>query len=178
MTWIKQKVTKSQDLLRLNVGFIVHQTVGYHRDFTIEIPSLHLSPDLDLKDLVGVVRVTRTAKGLLVQTRMRAFAQAECVRCLDMFSLPLNIDFTELYAFSRESVTESGLILPENGQLNLAPLIREEMILAIPISPLCSPECKGLCPICGENLSEDTCTHDEDSIDPRLSVLKALLEEE
>jgi uncharacterized protein len=52
------------------------------------------------------------------------------------------------------------------------------MFLAVPISPLCSPDCLGLCPICGGNLNESVCQHEEELIDPRLDILKSLLEEE
>jgi uncharacterized protein len=54
-------------------------------------------------------------------------------------------------------------------------LFREYILLEIPISPLCRPDCKGLCPICGNNLNEDTCHHEEEAGDPRLASLKALL---
>jgi uncharacterized protein len=167
--------SNSRNYLRLNVGFIIHQTVGYNRDFPIEIPRVHLPPDLDIIDLSGVARVTRTAQGLLVQARMSAKTVCECVRCLENFQQPLDIDFTELYAFTPNSMTESGLLLPETGQIDLAPLVREEMLLAIPINPLCSEDCKGLCPVCGENLNETTCNHEDETIDPRLAVLKTLL---
>jgi uncharacterized protein len=147
--------TYSSELLRLNVGFIIHETVGYTRDFPIEIPAIHLPPDLDLANLHGNVRVTRTAQGLLVQANMQAEIPAECVRCLTDFQQPLEIEFTDLYAFTRASVTESGLLLPETGKIDLAPIVRDEMLLAMPINPVCSPDCKGLCPVCGENLNED-----------------------
>ena len=150
-----------RDYILLNVGFIVHQTIGYNRDFPFETPFIHLTPDLDLKDLLGTARVTRTAQGLLLQVKLQANTQAECVRCLNEFSQALKIDFTELYAFTRDSMTESGLLLPETGKIDLAPIIREEMLLAFPISPLCNPDCKGLCPICGENLNEVQCSHPE-----------------
>ena len=168
--------TNSRNLLRLNVGFIIHQSVGYSRDFPFGIPLVHLEPDLELKDLSGVARVTRTGQGLLVQVKMHATILSECVRCLEDFPQPLDIDFTELYAFTPHSVTESGLILPETGQIDLAPLVREEMLLAVPISPICRPDCKGLCPICGENLNETECHHEDEAVDSRLSVLKSLLE--
>ncbi len=167
--------SNSRNYLRLNVGFIIHQTVGYSRDFPFEIPRVQLPPDLDLTDLTGVARVTRTAQGLLVQARMNAQTVCECVRCLDNSRQPLNIDFTELYAFTPNSITQSGLLLPETGQIDLAPLVREEMLLAIPINPLCRDDCKGLCPICGENLNETTCNHEDEAVDPRLAVLKELL---
>jgi uncharacterized protein len=169
-------LTNSRDLLRLNVGFIIHQTVGYSRDFPFDIPQIQLSPDLDLANLSGTARVTRTAQGLLVQVKMHAHIHAECVRCLTDFTQPLEIDFTELYAFSPDSITDSGLIVPENGKIDLAPLVREEMLLAIPISPLCRPDCKGLCPTCGENLNETPHDHEDELVDPRLDVLKSLLE--
>jgi uncharacterized protein len=164
--------------LRLNVGFIVHQTIGFSRDFEIETEKIHLPPDLDLADLIGTVRVTRTPQGLLVQVKMHATVLSECVRCLSNFHQSLDIDFTELFAFSLRSVTDSGLLLPEDGHIDLTPLVREYMFLEVPISPLCSPDCKGLCPVCGENLNESNCDHDSEGGDPRLAILKSLLDKE
>jgi DUF177 domain-containing protein len=149
-----------RDLLILNVGFIVHQTVGYSRDFPFEVQSLHLPPDLDLYDLSGEARVTRTAQGLLVQVKMSAAVNAECVRCLTDFRQTLEVDYTDLFAFTRDQMSESGLLMPENGKIDLAPALRDEMLLAVPISPLCKPDCKGLCPVCGENLNETACNHE------------------
>lgn len=169
-------MSQPNNIFRLNVGFLVNQSVGYSRDFLFESPHVHLSPDLDLNGLSGYARITRTAQGLLVQVKMRATLLSECVRCLKDFPLPLSNDFTELYAFSRNALTDSDLLLPEDAHIDLGPLVREYMLLDIPISPLCSPDCKGLCPICGENLNDTTCNHDDDAIDPRLAVLKALLE--
>jgi uncharacterized protein len=152
-------VHPSENIFRLNVGFILGQSVGYSRDFLFESPEVHLDPEFLLQDLHGVARITRTAQGLLVQVDLHAVTPSECARCLSAMSQPLNTDFTELYAFNRESVTESGLLLPESGYINLTPLVREYMLLAVPISPVCSPDCKGLCPICGENLNEVACPH-------------------
>jgi uncharacterized protein len=166
----------SHDVLRLNVGFIIHQTVGYSRDFPFEVPAIRLLPDLDLNDLTGTVRVTRTAQGLLVQARLQAKIEAECVRCLTEFQQPLEIDFSDLYAFTPASITESGLLLPENGKIDLAPIVREEMLLAVPIKPLCRPDCKGLCPICGENRNETTCHHEDENIEPGSSELSSLMQ--
>jgi uncharacterized protein len=164
--------------LRLNVGFVVHQTIGSSRDFQIETDKIHLPPDLDLIDLSGNARVTRTPQGLLVQVKMHANVLSECVRCLNDFQQFLDIDFTELFAFNLRSVTDSGLLLPEDGHIDLTPLVREYMLLEVPISPLCKPDCKGLCPVCGENLNESNCNHDSEGGDPRLSILKSLLDKE
>jgi uncharacterized protein len=162
--------------LRLNVGFIIYQTIGYSRDFPFDIPRIQLPPDLDLSDLAGVVRVTRTPQGLLVQVRMHALVATECARCLIGFSQDLNADFSELYAFNKRSVTDSNLILPEDGKIDLEPLLREYMLLEFPINPLCKPDCKGLCTICGENLNQTTCHHEEQAGDDLFINLKSFLD--
>ncbi len=164
--------------LRLNVGFIAHQSVGYSREFSFAFPQILLRPDLRLSELGGTSRVSRTPQGLLLQSVMHATLTSECVRCLSEFPLPLDIDFTELYAFSPRHITDSGLLLPEDGHIDLEPLVREYMLLEIPISPLCKEDCKGLCLICGENLNEMTCNHETETGDPRLAALKALLEDQ
>ena len=102
----------------------------------------------------------------------------ECVYCLESFEQILQLDFVEMYTFPSHAVESTELILPDDLQINLAPLIREYLHLEIPISPVCKPDCKGLCPICGELLSNSTCNHDDEPGDPRLSVLKTLLDDE
>ena len=164
--------------LRLNVGFIVHQGIGYSRDFPFDLPQIFLQPDLHLHDLAGVAHITRTPQGLLLQVKIRATHLTECVRCLTEFPEDLETEFTELYAFSHRSTTDSGLLLPDDYQINLIPLVREYMLLAMPISPLCKPDCKGLCPTCGENLNETSCNHQTQDIDPRMAALKSLLSEQ
>jgi uncharacterized protein len=145
--------------LRLNVGFLISAQIGANRDFQFEFPAIHLNPDLDLNNLVGTARISRTPQGLLVQGEFISSINAECVRCLTEFEQQLSINFSELYAFTSRSVSESGLILPEDGNIDLEPLVREYMLIEIPISPLCKPDCKGLCLMCGENLNEVTCEH-------------------
>lgn len=158
--------------LRLNAGFIVGLPVGESRDFEFDISHIILETVLILDDLVGNVRITRTAQGLLLHARMQATTPSQCVRCLTDFTLPLKAEFTELYAFTRNGMSENGLLLPYDAQIDLSPLVREYMLLAIPIQPLCSPTCKGLCPICGANQNEGICDHPEEELDPRLSALK------
>lgn len=164
--------------LRLNIGFFIGQSVGYSRDILFESPRLIYESDFILSDFSGAARITRTAQGLLVQAKMGATIPSECVRCLTCFQLPLKIDFTELYAFSPQSVTDSGLLVSDDAHINLAPLVREYMLLEVPISPICQINCKGLCPICGENLNEVTCEHNAQAVDPRLSMLNTLLDQE
>lgn len=152
-------MSSSHRPLRLNVGFLVNSAIGTSREFLFDFPSIHLNPDLDLNHLVGTAKISRTPQGLLVQGKFQAEVNSECVRCLVEFKQPLDVDFSELYAFTPRSVTESGLILPEDAHIDLEPLVREYMLIEIPISPLCREDCKGLCSICGEDLNEVTCEH-------------------
>jgi uncharacterized protein len=161
--------------LRLNVGFIVAQSAGFSREFSLEVPRVVLPPDLTLTGLTGSALITRTNQGLLIQVNLRAALELECGRCLTPVIQPLHAHFTELYAFSRRYMTESGLTMPETGIIDLTPVLREYMLLEIPMSPLCRPDCKGLCPVCGNNQNEVTCQHDEEPGDPRLAALKDLL---
>ncbi|HEY3344019.1 MAG TPA: DUF177 domain-containing protein [Anaerolineaceae bacterium] len=147
--------------LRLNVGFLVNQPIGTNREFHFEFPSIHLQPDLDLNKFAGVAKISRTPQGLLVQGQFQARVIAECVRCLTEFDQPLDMDFSELYAFSSRSVSESGLILPEDAHIDLEPLVREYLLIEIPISPLCRPDCKGLCAVCGADLNQEMCEHQQ-----------------
>jgi uncharacterized protein len=170
------EVSDPHSPLRLNVGFVVAQSAGFSRDFPFDIPQINLPPDLHLTNLEGVVRVTRTPQGILLQANFHTRTELECVRCLTNFQQALKINFTELYAFSQRYVTDSGLLMPETGIIDLNPVLREYAVLEIPMRPLCKPDCKGLCPICGNNLNESTCIHEDDSGDPRLASLKSLLD--
>jgi uncharacterized protein len=168
---------QSRQSLRLNVGFLVPQSVGSSREFYFELPSLFLEPDLTLIDLTGTAKITRTTQGLLVQARLNASFQAECVRCLTISAHPLESNFTELFNFSFRDNAESDLILPEDGYIDLGPLVREYMFLEIPINPLCHLDCQGICAVCGEAQGEKIHQHEINAIDPRLAVLKTLLED-
>ena len=82
---------------------------------------------------------------------------------------------TELYAFDKRSETDSELILPEDGHIGLAEMIREYALLEVPISPICKPECQGLCAECGQNLNEKDCGHKPIEPDSPFAKLKDLL---
>ncbi|KAF0110645.1 MAG: hypothetical protein FD147_1502 [Chloroflexi bacterium] len=85
---------------------------------------------------------------------------SECVRCLEPFDLHLNIDFDEVFAYKTSSFTESGLYVPEDGNIDLSPVIREYMMLDNPMKPICKPDCQGLCTVCGEDLNLGACEHE------------------
>jgi uncharacterized protein len=101
-----------------------------------------------------------------------------CSRCLDATLSLIESDFTELYAFDHRTETESGLIVPEDGYIDITELAREYLLLDAPTTPLCKPDCAGLCPICGANRNEEKCSCKTDAIDPRMAKLKDLLDDE
>lgn len=152
-------MSSSRYQLRLNVGFILHQEVGYRHEFSFDLPEVKIGEDIELRGLAGTLAVGRTAQGLLLQGEFAAETELACVRCLGCFDQGLSWNFTELYAISEKSVTESGLIVPEDAQIDLEPLIREYAWLEVPISPLCRSDCKGLCPVCGQDLNLRDCGH-------------------
>jgi uncharacterized protein len=159
---------------RINVGFIIHEEVGYSHEIPFELEKVKLE-DLDLSQLSGLVQIGRTPQGLIVQGKFSADATLECVRCLNGFVHPLEWEFTELYAFSRKSASESGLLLPDDAHIDLAPLLREYALLEVPINPLHTPDCKGLCIECGQDLNVKDCGHSQGDGDSPFSILKELL---
>lgn len=147
-------MTLPRNPLRFNVGFLLNQSIGYSRDIHFEFPEVLLRPDLKLSDFSGVVRASRTPQGILIQGEFKGQAPAECVRCLTNIHQILQTTFDELYAFDERSVTDSGLLLPEDGNIDLEPIVREYLLIEMPINPICKKDCHGLCPICGQNLNE------------------------
>lgn len=160
---------------RINVGFIINQEVGYNHEFPFEFDRIQVSDDLQMRDFAGLVTMGRTPQGLLVQANFNGETTLQCARCLSDYGHRLQWELTELYAFKSKSVTDSGLMVPDDAHIDLAPIVREYALLEVPISPLCRPDCKGLCPVCGENLNERDCGHRPEQDDSPFAVLKKLL---
>jgi uncharacterized protein len=154
-------VSNQHNLLRINIGILLNQIVGYSRDFHFEIPEIELPPELVVKDFKGLARINRTPQGLLVKGEFTANIELDCVRCLETFLQPLKAVFDELYAFSERTATDSGLILPNDGYIDLQPLVREYLLIEIPIRPLCKSDCLGICAVCGANKNHSVCSHEE-----------------
>ena len=160
---------------RINVGFIIHEEVGYNAEFPFEFDKVKVGDDLLLYDLRGLVNVGRTPQGLFITGDFYGTTSFECARCLKTFDEQIKWNLTELYAFNEKSVSESGLIVPEDGKIDLEPVIRDYALLEIPISPLCKPDCKGLCPVCGQDLNVRDCGHRPQEDESPFSSLKKLL---
>ncbi|MCZ2128511.1 MAG: DUF177 domain-containing protein [Anaerolineales bacterium] len=160
---------------RFNVGFIAHEEVGYSHDFEFDFERVALKEDLELRNLKGAANVGKTPQGLIVRGEFSAETAIVCSRCLTEFTQNLKWEFTELFAFDARSVSDSGLLLPEDAHLDVEELLREYALLEIPINPLCKPNCLGLCVECGQNLNEGDCGHRPPDPDSPFAKLKDLL---
>jgi len=169
-------VSKTRNPFRLNVGFITHQEVGYKHEFSFEFEQIQISDDLDLRHFEGLVGFSRTPQGLLAEGKFSVETTLQCVRCLNDFWKNMQFNFIELYAFNEKSMTDSELLLPEDGHIDLRPLIREYALLEIPIRPICVPDCQGLCIVCGQDLNKNDCGHKQTTEESPFSVLKDLFE--
>ncbi len=118
-----------------------------------------MTVDFQISKLEGVARINRTPQGLLMDADFSAYQTAECVRCLEPFEQELHTHFLELFSFQFHPTSEPSLVIPEDGNIDLAPLTRDYLLLEKPIKSLCKLECKGLCTICGEDLNLSICAH-------------------
>ncbi|MEA3351256.1 MAG: DUF177 domain-containing protein [Chloroflexota bacterium] len=162
----------------LNVGFIVNESIGYSETFNFEFPQIIFDDDFKLDDFVSEVSIHRSNDGLSVQAKFGASTELVCGRCLESFVYLFECEFSELYTFSSQADADTELKLPASNIINLAPLVREYAILAIPLSPLCRDDCHGLCPVCGVNRNVEACDCKTELIDSRMAVLKSLLDDE
>ncbi|MFH1765165.1 MAG: DUF177 domain-containing protein [Gemmatimonadota bacterium] len=118
---------------------------------------------------------------VLARIRLQGLMAQECRRCLEPLTVPVEEELDLLFAPVDESTEideDSVRPLPERvGELNLADVIREEVLLSVSPLALCKPDCKGLCPQCGINLNENRCECSQEESDPRWEALRALNEE-
>lgn len=100
---------------------------------------------------------------------------ANCDRCLEEINEKVNKKFEHLLLLSEDDGEDDLYIRVQSEEIDLYELLREDIILNLPMIHLCKPDCKGLCSQCGANLNYEECTCSKDSVDPRLEILKTLL---
>lgn len=162
-------------MIKLNLSALAHARVG--RDQTAEL-AVDIVPlgDGELRNLRGTLQLTRVAEGILVQGELTSEVLTECTRCLTPFFEPVTIELEDIVSLPGASLTpERPVRIHEDGWVDLAPLVREYVLLGLPTSPLCSADCKGLCPQCGGNRNTGECTCEDAPLgDPRWAVLRQL----
>ncbi len=107
--------------------------------------------------------------GVLVSAAISAVATGECVRCLTDVELPLEVEFQELFAYS---VDEAFDYTVHDDHVNLEPVVRDAVVLALPFQPVCRPDCPGLDPETGERLADNPDRKPREVIDPRWAALQ------
>ena len=97
-----------------------------------------------------------------------------CGRCLEEFKYSITTGLTLAVSESSGYEEDGEVIVLEDSQAEIMPRIEEEIFSLIPLNPLCSEECKGLCPFCGVNRNFTICNCEKNDIDPRWEKLKQL----
>jgi len=123
----------------------------------------------------------RAGRELFFTGHIAGSVVGHCARCLEPYTFDLDKDFflvlvprTELPQDMDLRDEDLDLSFYQGDEIDLTPLVREQIILALPSRPLCREDCRGLCPQCGANRNVQPCTCVEAGGDPRLAVLRNL----
>ncbi len=118
--------------------------------------------------------VTNTGKTLAVEGEVSGNLKLTCSRCLKPFDYIFDVLFREIYTPVQGEGGEEAVLFT-GDVIDVTPEVLKSIILVLPMKAICREECQGLCPQCGRNLNEGRCNCEKEHIDPRLSVLKKLL---
>lgn len=175
--------------MKLSVAPLLKQAVGEHIDYHVE--ESPVDPGGDNADLLedditsfdADIKATHTNPGAYLEGELRATVDQQCARCLRPVASTVDTTFAEQYYATLSVDTGSAMppaprdakTIGSDFMIDLTPLIREEVILATPQAPLCRPDCRGLCPVCGVDLNESPHEHEEEH-DERWAQLAKLKE--
>ncbi len=154
----------------------LQRTIEAPDDLGTEVIGVTAGSDIELD-----VRLEAVMEGVLVSGTARGQASGQCVRCLDDLEQPLEVSFQELFVYPdkarhREKVDpddEDEYELTDD-LVDLQPVLRDAVVLALPFQPVCSQDCPGLCSECGARLADDP-QHAHDIVDPRWAALQSLV---
>jgi len=148
------------------------------------IPSRNLNLDAGkirvLEKAIVSLTATRETQGIHVRGRVRADIQMTCARCLELLPYPLVAEFSQYYQSNtqhrligeislQKKDTEVGFF--SGDFIAVSDIVREQILLSVPMKPLCQEKCKGLCPYCGKNRNQNNCGCETIVVDPRLAPL-------
>lgn len=128
------------------------------------------------------VELTATKSGdeIIFQGQVSTLIEAECARCLELFEKPVSSKLQFVVQFldvdgPEDTGDDDFVVLPRTAEdYDISERVREIILLELPYKPLCDPNCKGLCPMCGENLNERDCGCTQDKKDERWDALREL----
>lgn len=137
------------------------------------------------------LKIESVSEGVLASAHIESVAIGECGRCLDKLEFDISEDFQELYEYEKdrrhkvnkkvkdvedEEDHELEIRQMDGDEIDLDGPIRDAIILNLPLNPLCKPDCKGLCPECGEKIENLLPDHVHEKIDSRWAALGDLAE--
>lgn len=117
------------------------------------------------------IHLESLTNGIAVSGSARATWHGECRRCLAPLTEEIDVPFDELYQTTLEDPDAWRIT---GDQIDLLPMVRENILLSVPVGPLCRPDCPGFCPVCGVDLAETSCTCDRNPVDDRWAALDQL----
>lgn len=131
------------------------------------------------------LRMESVMEGVLVTGAVRAPVAGECVRCLEPLADQTEADFQEMFRYpeadavtgaAAEETDDDGEeeFLVHNDLLDLEPVLRDAVVLSLPLRPMCREDCPGLCPDCGAQLAGDPDHHHDEPVDVRWAALQEL----
>ena len=146
------------------------------------VEKVTLKDDLDA-DVELDLNLRRLAGEVLIRGGAKTNLPLECSRCLKGFLRKLDIRLDLAYSRDSDDLVEGHELTAKEvdagtfagDELDLCEIVAEQLVLSVPMKPLCSDECKGICPKCGADLNEKDCGCETGSIDPRFQVLKEYL---
>jgi len=171
--------------MHYNLAQLLREPTGSTRDY--EVDDLFVGPEGGMDRAQGCVRVIRTHEGFIVRAELETQVSLTCSRCLDGFesrseltmeeeSFPIDDSETDQTIEPAEE-TLGEIYLDDQHILDMAEVVRQYVLTAVPIKPLCCEECSGLCPECGTNLNKEKCKCNATLVDPRWGSLAELLTE-
>ncbi|MBM4467740.1 MAG: hypothetical protein FJ014_19690 [Chloroflexi bacterium] len=170
---LKDDVNK---MMKFNLARLLDEPAGSKMSFDIDEAQQRLAEDLRVDFVRGTVEFTRSNRGIFGKGQLHSQIQLECARCLETFSQPLDFHLEAQFGLPPIKPQE-GTTFPigVNGILDLTEALREQILLDLPMRPLCRPDCRGLCIECGKDLNEGFCDCVEETTDTRLAGLRELL---
>ena len=173
--------------MKISVAPLLKQPVGAQTDYAIEESPIDPRGenagllDAGVSSIDAEIVATHTNPGALLEGDASAKVSQQCSRCLKPIETPVEAHFAEQYYATIDVVSgEEQAAAPRDAKtigsdfrIDLTPLLREEVILATPLAPLCQPDCKGLCAVCGRDLNLEPHVH-ETSVDERWEKLRVL----